>query len=83
MVAVIWNTVIDPSSLSTTKMYFGIKETGETQATAKSWKGQLMIFAHEAHFPCYSDMTQDTEGVPRPYLGTEEMATQRRTYVKL
>lgn len=42
-----------------------------------------MLFAHEAHFPCYSDMTQDTEGVPRPYLGTEEMATQRRTYVKL
>lgn len=34
-----------------------------------------MVLAHEAHFPCYSDMTQDTESVPKPYLGTEEMAT--------
>lgn len=59
-------TVTDPSSLSTTKTYSGIVETGETQATGKSWKGQLMVFAHEAHLSCYSDTTQDTEGVPKP-----------------
>lgn len=39
-------------------------ETGETQATGKFWKGQLMVLAHEAHFPCYRDMTQDTEVPP-------------------
>lgn len=57
-------------------------ETGETQAIGKSWKGQLMVFAHEAHLSCYSDTTQDT-GVPKPVLGTEEMATQRCVYVNL
>jgi hypothetical protein len=50
-------------------------ETGETQAIGKFWKGQLMVLAHKAHLPCYSDMTQDTEGVLKPYLGTEEMVT--------
>lgn len=34
-----------------------------------------MVLAHKAHLPCYSDMTQDTEGVLKPYLGTEEMVT--------
>lgn len=71
---VIWNTVIDPS-LTNTKTYFGIMETGETQAIGKFWKGQLMVLAHKAHLPYYSDMTQDTEGVSKPYLGTEDMAT--------
>lgn len=57
--------------------------TRETQAMGEFWKEQLMVSPHEAHFPCYGDnkLAQDTQGVPKPYLGTEEMATHGCMYV--